>query len=136
MVGVHVGMTYAESRKAVGVSLGTVLFLLLGIAVCMRMMMAVQSSFFYQLQAFSAFMLGGSIALYMALGLRNPSRAIGLACGIAPVSTFYVITSFIDQQFGGAFLVVVLTYGFSTVALLIPAIDEFDVATGRTIGEA
>lgn len=134
MVGVHVGMTYAESRTAVGVSLSTVLFLLLGIAVCMRMMMAVQTSFFYQLQAFSAFMLGGSIALYMALGLRNPSRAIGLACGLAPIATFYVITSVLAQQFGGAFLVAVLTYGFSTAALLIPAIDEFDVATGRTTG--
>ena len=135
MVGVHVGINYAESRTAVGVSLGTVLFLLLGIAVCMRMMMAVQSSFFHQLQAFSAFMVGGGVALYVALGLRNPSRAIGLACGMAPIATFYVITSCLEQNFGGAFLVTVLAYGFATMALLIPAIDEFDVATGRTTGD-
>ena len=135
MVGVHVGMTYVESRTAVGVSLSTVLFLLLGIAVCMRMMMAFQSSFEYQLQAFIAFMVGGGAALYMALGLRNPSAAIGLACGAAPFATFYVITSFLDENYGLAFLVAVTTYGFATTALLIPAIDEFDVATGRTTGE-
>ncbi|MCG8451150.1 MAG: hypothetical protein MI725_16400 [Pirellulales bacterium] len=135
MVGVHVGMTYAESRTAVGVSLSTVLFLLLGIAVCMRMMMAVQSSFIYQLQAFSAFMVGGSTALYMALGRRLPSNAIGVASFSAPVLTFYVITSFLEQNFGAAFLVTVGTYGFATAALLIPAIDEFDVATGRTTGK-
>ena len=132
MVGVHVGMTYAESRTAIGVSLSTILFLLLGVAVCMRMMMAVQSSFEQQLQAFAAFMLGGGAALYMALGRRLPSNAIALASGIAPFATFYVITSFLEQTYVASFLVIVATYGFATIALLIPAIDEFDVATGRT----
>jgi hypothetical protein len=34
------------------------------------------------------------------------------------------------------FLVVTLTYGFATVAMLVPALYEFDVATGRTtLGE-
>ncbi len=31
-----------------------------------------------------------------------------------------------------AFLVTVATYGFTTAAILVPAIFEFDVATGRT----
>jgi hypothetical protein len=30
--------------------------------------------------------------------------------------------------------VTVATYGFATAAMLIPAIYEFDVATGRTTG--
>ncbi len=132
MVGIHVGMTYTESRTAVGVSLGTVLFLLLGVAVCMRMMLAFQSSFHYQLQAFIACMVGGGAALYLALGRRNPSAAIGLASFLAPCLTFYVITSFLNHNFGSAFFVTVATYGFATAALLIPALDEFDVATGRT----
>ena len=132
MVGVHVGMTYADSRTAIGVSLSTVLFLLLGIAVCMRMMMAVESSFFQQMQAFSAFMLGGGTALYMALGRRLPSNAIALASGVAPIATFYVITSFLGKMFFASFFVTVVTYSFATAAMLIPAIDEFDVATGRT----
>lgn len=134
ILGIHAGMTYANSRVAVAVSLGTLLFLLLGIAICMRMMVAFQSSFSYQLQAFSAFMVGGGIGLYSVLGIRNPSRAIGWASFLAPFATFFVITSYLDQNYGSAFLVAVATYGFTLMALLVPAIYEFDVATGRTTG--
>ena len=132
MLGVHVGMTYSESRTAVGVSLSTVLFLLLGIAVCMRMMVAFQGSFNNQLQAFVAFMVGGGAGLYLTLGRRNPSKAIGLASFATPFITFYVITSYLNEGFGAAFLLTVVTYGFATTALLVPSIAEFDVATGRT----
>ncbi len=132
MLGVHIGMTYADSRTAVGVSLGTVLFLLLGIGVCMRMMVAFQGSFNNQLQAFFAFMVGGGAGLYWALGRRNPSTAIAIASGLTPFVTFAVITNFLQAGFGAAFLLTVATYGFATAALLVPAIAEFDVATGRT----
>ncbi len=135
MLGVHAGMTYLESRTAVAVSLSTVLFLLLGVAVCMRMMLAFQSSFTYQFQAFAAFMLGGGAGLFMALGSRNPSNAIGVVSMATPFATFYVITSYLQGSFGAAFLVAVATYGFATAALLIPALDEFDVATGRSTGD-
>lgn len=135
VLGVHSGMTYFESRTAVGVSLSTVLFLLLGIAVCMRMMLAFQSSFTYQLQAFAAFMLGGGAGLFLALGYRNPSRAIWMASFATPFTTFYVITSFLQGSFGAAFFVAVATYGFATAAMLVPAVDEFDVATGRTTSQ-
>ncbi len=132
MLGIHSGMTYANSRSAVGVSLGTLLFLLLGIAVCMRMMVAFQASFTYQLQAFVAFMFGGGVGLYCALGSRNPSGAIATASMLAPVVTFYVISTFLQGNYGAAALVTVAMYGFAAAALLIPAIYEFDVATGRT----
>lgn len=132
VLGVHVGMTYFESRVAVGVSLGTVLFLLLGIAVCMRMMVAFQTSFSQQFFSFFSFMLGGSAGLFFALGRRNPSNAIQLASLITPFATFYVITNFLESNYGGAFLVTVATYGFATAAMLVPAVYEFDVATGRT----
>jgi hypothetical protein len=98
------------------------------------MMAAFQSSFSYQLQAFSAFMLGGGIGLYCALGIRNPSRAIGWATFLAPFATFFVITSYLEHKYGSAILVAVTTYGFATMALLVPAVYEFDVATGRTTG--
>jgi len=136
MLGVHIGMTYAESRTAVGVSLGTVLFLLLGIAVCMRMMIAFQGSFNNQLQAFFAFMVGGGAGLYWALGRRNPSTAIAMASGLTPFVTFAVITNFLQGSFGAAFLLTVATYSFATTALLVPAIAEFDVATGRTTDQS
>jgi ABC-type Na+ efflux pump permease subunit len=135
VLGIHSGMTYFDSRTAVGVSLSTVLFLLLGIAVCMRMMLAFQSSFTYQLQAFAAFMLGGGAGLFLALGYRNPSRAIWMASFATPFATFYVITSFLQDSFGAAFIVAVATYGFATAAMLVPAVDEFDVATGRTTSQ-
>jgi ABC-type transport system involved in multi-copper enzyme maturation permease subunit len=132
MLGVHSGMVYANSRTAVGVSIGTLLFLLLGIAVCMRMMVAFQSNFNYQLQAFMAFMVGGGIGLFVALGARNPSGAIFWASFGAPWATFYVIVSFLQTNYGAAALVTVAVYGFATASLLIPALYEFDVATGRT----
>jgi ABC-type transport system involved in multi-copper enzyme maturation permease subunit len=132
MLGIHSGMSYANSRTAVAVSLGTLFFLLLGVAVCMRMMVAFQANFTYQLQAFAAFMVGGGVGLYCALGLRNPSTAIATASGFAPWLTFYIITSFLQGNYGAAALVTVIAYAFATAALLIPALFEFDVATGRT----
>lgn len=135
MLGIHCGMTYSISQSAVGVSLSTVLFLLLGIGICMRMMMAFQNSFTHQLQAFLAFMVCGGAAMFYALGIRNPSRAIALASGVTPFATYVVITNFFEQSYGGAFLVTLITYGFATAAMLVPAVYEFDVATGRTTSQ-
>ncbi|BBO34000.1 hypothetical protein PLANPX_3612 [Lacipirellula parvula] len=132
MLGVHSGMTYPNSRSAVGVSIGTLLFLLLGVAVCMRMMVAFQANFENQLLSFVAFMLGGGAGLFFALGRRNPSPAIWWASMLAPFATFYVISTFLQLSYGAAALVTILMYGFATATLLIPAIFEFDVATGRT----
>lgn len=131
MLGVHAGMIHANSRSAIGVSVGTLLFLFIGIATCMRLMIAFSGSFQGQLQPFLAFMLGGGVGLYVALGTRNPSPAIGLASFGAPIATFYVITSFILGHPLAVFFVTVATYGFATAAMLVPALYEFDVATGR-----
>ncbi len=136
VLGVHTGMTYFESRVAVAVSLSTVLFLLLGIAVCMRMMVAFRGSFSKQLFAFSSFMVGGGAGMTLALGHRNPSNAIFTASMITPFATFYVITSFLQGDYTAAFLATVVTYGFATATMLVPAVDEFDVATGRTTSQA
>jgi ABC-type transport system involved in multi-copper enzyme maturation permease subunit len=134
VLGIHSGMTYANSRTAIATSLGTVFFLFLGIATCMRMLVAFSGSFQVQLQPFLAFMVGGGIGLYVALGARNPSPAIGVASLICPIATFYAMTSFLLNYTLGVFLVVAFTYGFATAAMLVPAIYEFDVATGRTGG--
>ncbi len=131
-LGVHAGMSYGNSRTAIGVSLGTVFFLFVGIATCMRMMIAFSGSFHWQIQPFLAFMLGGGVGLYAALGARNPSLAIGVASMLCPIATFWAITSFLLQYTLSVFLVTVGTYGFATAAMLVPAIFEFDVATGRS----
>jgi len=134
-LGVHCGMHYANSRNAVAVSLGTVFFLSLGVAICMYMMLAFSGSFEAQLQPFLAFTIGGGVGLYAALGARNPSTAIGLASFLCPFATFYAITSFLLEYHMAVFLVTIVSYGFMTAAMLVPAICEFDVATGRTTAD-
>ena len=128
MLGIHAGMAYAGSRSAIGVSLGTIFFLFIGVAVCLRMMLAMGDSFQAQIQPFLAIMVGGGIAMYLALGARNPSPAIALACFGCPFATFYAITALMMNYTLGIFLVVSITYGFTTAAMLIPAISEFDIA--------
>jgi len=125
-------MTYANSSAAVATSLGTVFFLLVGVAVCMRIMMAFSGSFHAQFLPFFAFMVFGGAGLYAVLGVRNPSPAIGAASFLCPFATFYAITSYLLDATLGVFLVTVAAYGFTTAAMLVPAICEFDVATGRT----
>lgn len=132
MLGIHAGMHYANSQGAVAVSLGTLFFLFVGVATCMRMMIAFSGSFEAQLQPFLAFTIGGGLGLYVALGARNPSTAIGTAAFVCPFATFYAITSFLLGYMMAAFLVTIMAYGFMTAAMLVPAIYEFDVATGRT----
>lgn len=132
MLGVHAGLTYENSRTAIGASLGTLFFLFVGVATCMRMMIAFSGSFHVQLAPFFAFMVGGGAGLYAALGSRNPSSAIGWASIACPFATFYAITSFWHTDMLATFLACAATYGFTTAAMLIPAVYEFDVATGRT----
>src|SRR5205807_2692805 len=72
MLGVHTGMNYVNSRGAVAVSLGTVFFLFVGVAVCMRIMVAFSGSFQVQLTPFLTAIFGGGTGLAFALGVRNP----------------------------------------------------------------
>ncbi|MEX1223178.1 MAG: ABC transporter permease subunit [Pirellulales bacterium] len=132
MLGVHAGLIHANSRTSIGASLGTVFFLFLGIATCMRIMVAFSDSFQFQLMPFAMVMLGGGVGLFVSLGARNASSAIFLASFICPFATFYAITSYLLGNYGFAFMVTVATYSFATVAMLVPAIGEFDVASGRT----
>ena len=132
MLGLHAGMTYANSRTAIATSVGTLLFLFLGVMTGMRIMLAFSSSFLEQLGPFLIMTLGGGVALYAALGMRNHSGAMGWAFVPAPFFTFFAMTSYLMGQYGLVFLVTIAVYGFATAAMLVPAIAEFDVATGRT----
>lgn len=135
MLGVHAGMHYTNSRYAIAASLGTVFFLFVGVATCIWMMIVFSGSFHAQFMPFFVLMVAGGIGLYIVLGARNPSTAIGVASFACPFATFYAITSYMLGSNIAAFLAMSFAYGFATVALLIPAIDEFDVATGRTTAE-
>lgn len=132
VLGIHCGLTYANSRTAIGISLGTVFFLFVGIATCLMIMISFSGSFETQLAPFLVFTLGGSIGLYASLGSRNPSGAIGLSALLLPFLTLYAITSFSLHHYLTVWLVTMGVYGFTTAALLVPAVAEFDVAMGRT----
>jgi ABC-type transport system involved in multi-copper enzyme maturation permease subunit len=131
VLGIHCGMIYANSRTAIGLSMGTVFFLFLGVITCLLIMISFSDSFQGQLASFLAFILGGGVGLYVSLGTRNPSQAIGWASLLLPFATFYAITSFLMEYNGWTFLATVATYGFATAAMMIPALSEFDFAMGR-----
>lgn len=133
MLGLHSGLSYGVSRTAIANSLGTVFFLFVGIFICMILILQARASFGLQLPSFLVFILGGSLGLWASLTHRNPSPALTLAAGILPFCTFYAITSFLLGQTLGVCLFIVAAYGFTVIAMLIPAISEFDTALGRSV---
>jgi ABC-type transport system involved in multi-copper enzyme maturation permease subunit len=132
MLGLHSGLSYDSSRSAIATSLGTMFFLFIGIFICMMLMVEARASFALQFTPFLMFILGGSLGLYASLTARNPSRALMFAAMILPFCTFYAITGFLLGNTLGVALMILFAYGFPTVAMLVPAISEFDVALGRT----
>lgn len=134
-IGVHIGLQYENTRSAAATSLGVVFFLFVGVAVCMWTMLAFSGSFEAQLQPFLAFMIGGGVGLYAALGARNPSKALAVASFALPPATFYAATSFLLGKPALVFISVATAYFFASLAMLIPAVDEFDVATGRSTAD-
>lgn len=131
-LGLHVGMAYASTRTAIGVSLGTVFFLFIGVATCMRIIADFAGSFQVQLMPFLGMMVGGSVGLYVALGVRNPSQAIAWASFLCPVVTFVGITQYLQGGNLSVLGLVAFAYGMATLAMFVPAVSEFDMAMGRT----
>ena len=137
MLGIHSGIHYIAGRTATLVSLGTVFFLCVGIAICMVIMVSFRGAFQLQLAPFLAMILGGGAALFAALGSRNPSTAIFAASFLLPLVTFYAITQFLLQRDHLFVLLTVLAgYGFTMAAMLVPALSEFDVSLDRDRGGA
>ncbi|MHC2067896.1 ABC transporter permease [Bremerella sp. T1] len=134
MLGLHCGMTYANSRTAIGVSLGTVFFLFLGVITCILLMISFTESFHFQLFPFLGFVAGGGLGLYVAIGHRNPSPAILMATLLLPGISFFAIVSFLLGKGFEVALATAIAYGFTTIAMLIPAISDFDIEVGRRSG--
>jgi ABC-type transport system involved in multi-copper enzyme maturation permease subunit len=132
MLGIHCGMMYWSSRRAIGTSLGTVFFLFLGVATTMVLLVSFTGNMEAQLPPFLAFIVGGGIGLYAAIGARNPSTAMALASGILPLTMFYAVTSLLLGRYLSVFLVLAVAYGFTTLAMMIPALGEYNIAMGRT----
>ena len=132
MLGMHAAISFENSRTAIINSMGTVFFLFIGIFICMILIVEARSSFALQLPSFLIFIVGGSIGLWVSLTHKNPSPALTLAAGVLPFGTFYAITAFLLGESFSVFLCVCVAYGFTALAMLVPAISEFDLALGRS----
>ncbi len=81
--------------------------------------------------------LGGGAALFASLGWRNPSSALFMASFGLPLVTFYAITQFLLQtDHLYVFFAMLVGYCFTTAAMMIPALSEFDVSLERDRGAA
>ncbi|MDG2220431.1 MAG: hypothetical protein P8L85_03570 [Rubripirellula sp.] len=135
MLGIHSGLNYVAGRSAILASLGTVFFLCVGIAICMTIMVSFRGAFQLQLAPFLVMILGGGAALFASLGWRNPSSAIFIASFGLPLVTFYAITQFLLQtDHLYVFFAMLVGYVFTTAAMMVPALSEFDVSLERDRG--
>jgi hypothetical protein len=132
MLGLHSAITYTSSRTAVANSLGTIFFLMVGILLCSFLIALSDREFGRQLLSFMIFIGAGSVALFGSMGARNPSNAITLVALLTPFWTFYCIISLVNGDLMAAFLVSMGVYGFALLAMLVPAVGDFDIALGRT----
>lgn len=132
MLGLHSAITYTNSRTAVANSLGTIFFLMVGIGVCAWLIILGDQQFSRQLLSFFIFIGAGSVALFVSMGAKNPSQAIALVALLTPFWSFYCVVSMINVQIMATFLVCFLIYGFALLAMLVPAVSDFDIALGRT----
>jgi hypothetical protein len=135
MLGLHSGLSFDNSRSGIITSLGTMFFLFIGIFIFMILLVEARGSFFLQFQSFILFIGAGSIGLWTSLTHKNPSPALSLAGGILPFLTFYAITEFLLGGTLGVCISLAMAYGFTTAAMLVPAISEFDVALGRSTAD-
>ena len=131
-LGLHAGLSYQQSRTAIANSLGTMFFLFIGIFIFMLLLVEARSSFVLQFTSFLVLIGVGSIALSASLSHKNPSMALAISAAVLPFLTFYSITEFLLQGTLGVCLAICAAYGFTTLAMLVPAVSEFDVALGRT----
>ena len=132
VLGIHCGMMHWSSRRAIAVSLGTVFYLFLGVATTMVMLVSFAGNMEAQLAPFLAFIVGGAVGLYVAIGARNPSTALALATGLLPLAMFYSVTSLLLGRPLSVFLVMAFMYGFASAAMIVPAMGEFNIAMGRS----
>ncbi len=134
MLGLHSGLSFERSRTAIANSLGTIFFLFIGIFIFMLLLVEARSSFAQQFASFLVFILAGSIALYASYsrtGIR-PELLMPWRPVVLPFLTFYAITEFLLQGSLGVCFAIATAYGFTTLAMLVPSVSEFDASLGRT----
>ena len=136
VVGLHCGMIYENSRTAIATSLGTVFFLFLGVATCMRIMVAFSGSFNVQLGAVRGLDAGRMAGTENGPRLEDspptPSAGPPPPARWPPFIRSPASSTASRATCSIVLAVTVAAYGFMTAAMLVPAIYEFDETTGRT----
>ena len=141
-LGLHASLAHEQTRAAVLSSLGTIVFLFIGILICIFLIL-VSGRFESQAASFVVFICAGAVGMYVTLAVRNRSSALMWVSFLCPSLTWWAIAHFLQGEPGsmrggdplGSFLAITFSYGFATAAMLVPAVSEFDVAVGRTVAD-
>jgi ABC-type Na+ efflux pump permease subunit len=142
VLGMHVALGRQNSRQAIIHSLGTVFFLSVGTLVCVYLILINGGRFEYQWPSFIGYMALGVGGLWWVLSGDRPSSALTLASIGCPVAVLYTVVNLVVAKPGSEesadplmpFVVLVVTFGFTVAAMLVPLLSEFDLALGRTTG--
>lgn len=143
VLGVHVALHSALSRLAIANTLGTVFFLSVGTLLTIAIIL-VTGTFVNQWLSFIFFLGAGIGGMWWVLSAERPSAALNLASIACPLAVFYAVLVLLTGRPGTResadplypTLVIVGAFGFAVAAMLVPMLSEFDVAMGRTTGEA
>jgi ABC-type transport system involved in multi-copper enzyme maturation permease subunit len=143
VLGVHVALRTPNSRVAVTHALGTIFFLTVGTLLCVGLIL-INGRFEYQWFSFLFFTAAGVGGLWWVLNGARPSAALTWAAWFCPLSVLYTVMNVLVAKPGSQetadplmpFLVIAGAFGFAVAAMLVPLLSEFDVALGRTTGEA
>lgn len=138
--GVFIALRVAHSRQAILQTLGTIFFLSVGTCVCIYLILINGGTFEYQFLSFGLFLVAGIGGLLWVLSGDLPSPALTLASVILPLAVFYSVTNVLVAKPGSTestpplvpLLVILVGFGFSITAMLVPLLSEFDIALGRT----
>jgi ABC-type transport system involved in multi-copper enzyme maturation permease subunit len=141
VLGVHIALRTPNSRLAVANTLGTVFFLSVGTLICIYLIL-INGRFEYQWFSFIFFLGAGIGGLWWVLSADRPSKALTVASWLCPLAVYYTVVNVsignpITQESSDPLapaLVIVLVFGFTIAAMLVPLLSEFDVALGRTTG--
>jgi ABC-type transport system involved in multi-copper enzyme maturation permease subunit len=140
VLGVFVALRIVNSRQAILNTLGTVFFLSVGTMVCIYLILINGGTFEYQFLSFSLFLIAGIGGLMWVLSADQPTQALTLASILLPICMFYCVTNVLVANPGSTasadplvpFLALVVPFGVTIAAMLVPLLGEFDVALGRT----
>jgi hypothetical protein len=141
MLGVHVGLRGENTWLATSQTLGTVFFLSAGTLICIYLIL-MAGAFGAQWTSFLLFIAAGVGGLLWVLNGDRPSGALTLASFLCPLAMFYAVVYTIVGRPGAAAAAspilptaaLVIVFGFTIAAMLVPLLSEFDVALGRTGG--